>query len=225
MEMPERPQIIYALVVRHGEQLVLVDYADTLGNFQDITVTQILPKLNLSLDFKSYVWDQYAFHYMTHKELGVVYLCMADATMGRRKPFTFLNAVKDSFSQRYSHGDVMSSASYGMHSEFRPELQQLVAHHNAPDRVDRLRGNLRDLNDSLAESIDKVLLRGQNIELLVERSQHLSDASTSFVRQAHVLRRNMRWKNIRMIVVLVCLAVLVVAIVVFSSCGISFKRC
>lgn len=51
----------------------------------------------------------------------------------------------------------------------------------------------------MVESIDKVLERGERIELLVEKASLLTENTVTFRRQARTLQRALWWKNVKLV--------------------------
>ncbi|CAK9056827.1 unnamed protein product [Durusdinium trenchii] len=221
----ERSQIIYALVIR-GQKVVLAEYTALAGNFQQATM-QILQKLESSAEWKSYIYGEYAFHYIVDQTADLWFVCMAEKLLGRRIPFGFLQAVQEAFMQKYSKEQVESAIAYGMQSDFREELQFLLERYNSPDvdRVASMMAKVQHINDHLMESIDKILERQEKIELLVSRSQVLSESASSFRRDAEQLRRLVWWGNVKKMAIIAGLVILVILIIIMSSCGITFSHC
>mmetsp|Transcript_131518 Transcript_131518/g.262437 ORF Transcript_131518/g.262437 Transcript_131518/m.262437 type:complete len:226 (-) Transcript_131518:61-738(-) len=225
MEMRERPQIIYVLVIR-GPRVVLAEYTALAGNFQQATV-QILQKLEHTTEWKSYIYGEYAFHYIVDDASGLWFVCMAERTMGRRIPFAFLGAVQEECLKRFRLEEVQSAIAYGMQHEFRPALQHLMERYNAPDadRISAMMEKVQHINDNLMESIDKILERQEKIELLVSRTETLAQSSGSFVREAGRLRQVLWWQNARTVVILCAIVAVAVLIIAMASCGITFEHC
>ncbi|CAJ1365740.1 unnamed protein product, partial [Effrenium voratum] len=196
--MERERQIIYALVIR-GQKVVLAEYTALAGNFQQATI-QILQKLESSPEWKSYIYGEYAFHYIVDQVSGLWFVCMADRQLGRRVPFSFLNAVQEAFAQSYSNEQVESAIAYGMQTDFREELQGLMERFNAPDhdRVASLTAKVQHINDHLMESIDKILERQEKIELLVNRTQMLAENASQWRRETEHLRRAVWWRNCKL---------------------------
>merc|ERR1712194_251462 len=154
------------------------------------------------------------------------FVCMAERTMGRRIPFAFLTQVQEAFQGRYTEQQVQSAIAYGMKNEFKNTLQELMEKNNSPDadRVASMMVKVQNINDNLMESIDKILERQEKIELLVNRSQALSQSSSSFRRVAVNLRRVVWWRNFRTMAMLIALGVVAILIILFASCGLDFKH-
>eukprot|EP00443_Scrippsiella_acuminata_P121048 CAMPEP_0115667584 /NCGR_PEP_ID=MMETSP0272-20121206/50019_1 /TAXON_ID=71861 /ORGANISM="Scrippsiella trochoidea, Strain CCMP3099" /LENGTH=202 /DNA_ID=CAMNT_0003106143 /DNA_START=15 /DNA_END=618 /DNA_ORIENTATION=+ len=167
-----RPQIIYALVTR-GPTLVLAEHAVAEGTFQQATM-QILPRIEVTSEWKSYIYGDYAFHCLMEVSTGVWFVCMADRDMGRRLPFAMLSSLQESFNQWYAAPQIASASNLGMQLEFYGEIQACIEKYNAPDadRVASLSAKVRQVNDTLMDNIDKILERQDKIDVLVEPQPH-----------------------------------------------------
>lgn len=84
----------------------------------------------------------------------------------------------------------------------RPRLQELLDHCNAHpeelDRVARARAQLADVKGVMLQSIEKVLERGDRIELLVEKTDALRFQADDFHRQGRQLRRDLWLRDARL---------------------------
>lgn len=69
----------------------------------------------------------------------------------------------------------------------------------------------------------QVLDRGERIELLVDKTDHLQSESFAFNREARVLRRRLWWKNVRLLAAAGALVLLVVYIIVAFACSPTFR--
>merc|ERR1719199_913476 len=150
---------------------------------------------------------------------------MADRAMERRLPFGFMAAVQEQFRQRYDKDTVAAASAGGMNREFRDTIREMMNRYNAPDadRVASMSEKVRNINDNLVESIDKLLDRQEKIDLLVNRSELLNHSSESFHRESARLHRTVRWRNLRTHIILVIVAIIGIIIVVWASCGIKFE--
>mmetsp|Transcript_24514 Transcript_24514/g.76263 ORF Transcript_24514/g.76263 Transcript_24514/m.76263 type:complete len:226 (-) Transcript_24514:155-832(-) len=214
LSVTERPQIIYALVVR-GQNSVLAEYTALAGNFQQATML-IMRKLEFTEDCRSYLYGEYAFHYIVHEATGLWFVCMAERTMGRRLPFAFLGELQELFEGRFTAEEVQSAIAYGMQGACRDDMKALIEKYNSPgaDRVTALMEKVQHINDNVMESIDKILERQERIELLVSRSSDLAQSSGSFRREAQGLRRRGWLRDVRCLAALVLVLILAMAIIV-----------
>merc|ERR1711933_681029 len=135
----------------------------------------------------------------------------------------FLGDVQEAFKARYTQDECQSAIAYGMQQAFSPEIESLMDKYNSPtaDRVTQAQEKLKHINDTLMESIDKLLERNERIELLVNRGESLSTSTSSFRREAVQLRRDVWWRNFKSWLVMGTAALIVILLLVFSTCGLT----
>ena len=93
--------------------------------------------------------------------------------------------------------------------------------------------DLTDVNDRLEavrtvmhDSIEKVVERGERIELLVDRADKLERNATAFSKNSNALRRRFRWQNIRCYIIVAGASLTALALLAISSCGgVSLPEC
>ena len=215
--------LVYSLVAR--ETCVLAEFTATSGNFTTVT-RRILERLPSTTESQmSYLYDGFLFHYIVHG--GLVFLCMADEGFGRHVPFAFLNAVVGLWRSRYG-GAGASALAYGMNDEFSAVLQQQMDYHSsrsAADQINRVQGEIEEVRHVMVENIERVLERGEKIELLVDKTESLNHQAFRFHKSSRSLRNTLWWQNVKL--VLYGLALLAVAGLVLSMfiCGIDYSKC
>jgi hypothetical protein len=109
---------------------------------------------------------RYVFHYMVTN--GLTYLCMSDTEFSRPLAFQFLNDIKDRFHATY--GDRAKTAiAFAFNADFARVLQAQTEKYNSQGdpKIAKIRQQLDDVKDVMMDNIDRVLLRGEKIELLV----------------------------------------------------------
>jgi len=209
--------IIYALVTR--STAVLAEYTTTglTGNFS--TVTRVLLKKIPEEDGKlSYIYDKYIFHYVVCD--GLTYLCMTDRDFSRNNAFQFLQDVKDRFLATY--GDRAKTAiAFAFNADFQRVLQQLMDKFNSEknDKIARVREDLDAVKDVMIKNIDKVLERGEKIELLVDKTEILDQHAFKFKKQSRSLKRELCWKNAKLVLLILLILAVVIYIILAASCG------
>lgn len=158
---------------------------------------------------------------------GLTFLCMAEESAGRRVPFAFLEDIKGSFMSSY--GDSWQQATaYAMNDAFSQVLQQRMQYFSADpsaDVLNRVRGEITQVKDIMIENIEKVLDRGEKLDLLVDKTELLQGEAFAFRREAKRARRVMWWKNVRMWFIMGGIIAAVVFLIVLSACGWNFKHC
>ncbi|KAG7581941.1 Longin-like domain superfamily [Arabidopsis suecica] len=194
--------IIFALVARGT--VVLSEFSATSTNASSIA-KHILEKLpgNDSDSHMSYSQDRYIFH--VKRTDGLTVLCMADETAGRNIPFAFLDDI---------HQRVVS--------------QQMEYYSNDPnaDRMSRIKGEMTQVRNVMIENIDKVLDRGERLELLVDKTENMQGNTFRFRKQARRYRTIMWWRNVKLTIALILVLALVVYIAMAFVChGPSLPSC
>ncbi|XP_075508219.1 vesicle-associated membrane protein 711-like isoform X1 [Primulina tabacum] len=208
--------ILYALVARGSVVLAEFSSASTTANS---IARQILEKIPGNNDTNvSYSQDRYIFH--VKRTDGLTVLCMADDTAGRRIPFEFLEDIHQKFVRTYGRA-VLSAQAYAMNDEFSRVLgQQMDFFSNDPnaDRINRLRGEMSQVRNVMIENIDKVLDRGDRLELLVDKTATMQGNTLRFRKQTRRFRRNIWWRNVWLTVALVILLLVIMYVVMGFVC-------
>ncbi|KAL6326989.1 hypothetical protein AAG906_012673 [Vitis piasezkii] len=116
-----------------------------------------------------------------------VFLVVADESAGRGAPFVFLERVKDDFKQRYG-GSIRNdddddlfedrfSIAYNLDREFGPKLkehmQYCMNHPEEISKLSKLKAQITEVKGIMMDNIEKVLDRGERIELLVDKTENL----------------------------------------------------
>lgn len=206
--------------------MVLAHYTGLAGNFEQATM-QMLLKFPRSTEPKSYLHGEYAFHYTVQDSADLWYVCLADKAMSRKTAFGFLKSLQEAFTQKYTAEQVEVAIAEGMQKEFREDLKQFMETYNSGrlDRVARAMEQVKDINESLVDSLQKVMERQERIDLLVNRSEALSGQSHTFRRQTQQLQRRIRWENWRRMIICGLVTLLFVIVILMMNCGISFQSC
>ncbi|KAJ1560713.1 hypothetical protein HK096_007520, partial [Nowakowskiella sp. JEL0078] len=191
--------LIYGLVSRGT--VILAEHATTTGNFTTIT-SHILDKIPEDHDSKmTYVYDRYLFHYIQID--GIIFMCLSDDGFGRRIPFVFLEDLSKRFASLYGNRGLTSIA-YGL-NEFSRTIASQIEYFNTSPEADKIRlvqGEITSVKDVMVQNIEKVLERGERIDILVDKTDTLNQASFAFKKRSTALRRAMWWKNTKLLAIL-----------------------
>lgn len=206
--------------------MILAEFSVTPTNASSIS-RQILDKIPGNDDSHvSYSQDRYIFH--VKRTDGLTVLCMADDTAGRRIPFAFLEDIHQRFVRTYGRA-VHSANPYGMNDEFSRVLsQQMEYYSNDPnaDRINRLKGEMSQVRNVMIENIDKVLERGDRLELLVDKTTNMQGNTMRFRKQARRFRNTAWWKNVKLIIMLIVLLLVIAYLVLAFVChGVTLPTC
>ncbi|KAK0524735.1 hypothetical protein OC835_003843 [Tilletia horrida] len=182
--------IVLALVSAGTQVLVESHIDEEHARFLNAAETILgrIPEGNTKMTFS---FESWLFHYIA--EDGFVYLALAESDSGRRIPFTFLLELQRTFLETFPD---LSAPSYPQTASFQPSLRALLDRFNDPskDAVSNARSELAETKNIMSQNIEAVLNRGERIELLMDRTDHLHSESLAFRKRAVGLRRQMWWK-------------------------------
>jgi hypothetical protein len=67
------------------------------------------------------------------------------------------------------------------------------------DDLTRAQSELAQVKDIMVQNVEQILSRGERIELLVDKTDNMASQATAFRRGARTVRRQMWWKNKRVL--------------------------
>lgn len=205
---------------------MLAEFSGTATNASAIA-RQLLEKAPGNDDMNvSYSQDRFIFH--VKRTDGLTVLCMADENAGRRIPFAFLEDIHQRFVRTYGRA-VLSAQAYAMNDEFSRVMSQQMEYYSSDpnaDRINRLKGEMSQVRNVMIENIDKVLERGDRLELLVDKTENLQGNTFRFRKQTRRFRSTVWWKNVKLTVMLIVLLLVIVYIVMAFVChGLLLPSC
>ncbi|EDO43738.1 predicted protein [Nematostella vectensis] len=211
--------LYYSLIARGGT--ILVDYAETTGNFQQVTYT-ILEKIPGNDTKCTYVSGSYQFHVIV--EDGLVYLCMADKEFGKKDPYAFLEEIKRRFSNSSLKARARTAQSFEFKRDFAQVLATQMALYSDPgraggDAINKVQREVDEVKDVMTKNIEKVLERGERIDILMDKAETLDNSAQTFQRHSSRLRKKMWWQNTRMCIILIFVLLIIIAIIVLIALG------
>ncbi|EAZ07996.1 hypothetical protein OsI_30258 [Oryza sativa Indica Group] len=211
-----KQSLIYSFVAKGS--VVLAEHTAFSGNFSTIAV-QCLQKLPPNTSKSTYSCDGHTFNFLVDR--GFVFLVVADEAVGRSVPFVFLDRVKEDFMQRYGSSideegqhpladdaddddfllEDRFSIAYNLDREFGPRLKDhmlyCINHPEEISKLSKVKAHLTEVKGIMMDNIEKILERGEKIELLVGKTETLQSQADSFHRHGRELRRKMWLQNLR----------------------------
>mmetsp|Transcript_18653 Transcript_18653/g.31347 ORF Transcript_18653/g.31347 Transcript_18653/m.31347 type:complete len:220 (+) Transcript_18653:55-714(+) len=207
------PNIIYSFVAQKNH--VLVDYTTFSGNFSTVAI-QCLQKCSETNSRFTYTCDHHNFNFVV--EDGYTFLCVAEEALGRQIPFAFLQRLKEDFLG--ANGKTAAGVASNRQLTYGPRLKELVdaASKNPEElcKVLQVKQQMEEVKNIMMDNIEKVLDRGDRIELLVDKTEELRFQADTFYRSGRDLRRKMWWNNIKM-KILIAFIIFAIALVIFCS--------
>ncbi|KAJ8426615.1 hypothetical protein Cgig2_011834 [Carnegiea gigantea] len=197
--------LIYSFVARGT--VILAEYTEFTGNFTSIA-SQCLQKLPATNNKFTYNCDAYCV--------------VAVESVGRQIPMAFLERVKDDFNKRYGGGKAATAAAKSLNREFGPKLkehmQYCVDHPDEMNKLAKVQAQISEVKGVMMENIEKVLDRGEKIELLVDKTENLRSQAQDFRQQGTKMRRKMWLQNMKIKLIVLGIIIALILIIVLSVC-------
>lgn len=150
---------------------------------------------------------------------------IAQSELGRRIPFGFLVTIKNAFLAQFPppETDFAALPAYGC-AAFNARLKQLMVAQGTTeagqqDALRNVQSEIAGVREIMTENIERVLERGERIDLLVDKTDRLGGLAGDFRVRSRGLRRQMWWKNVRLMALLVAVVLILVYLFVGFGCG------
>eukprot|EP01134_Creolimax_fragrantissima_P000884 CFRG0884T1 len=208
--------ILYACVAR--DAVVLAEHNEARGNIDQVSAL-VLEKIPVTDTKMSYQYDRFMFHYISLG--GIQYLCMSEKDFPRDIAFSFLVEIKTQFLG--DHGDDIDGAeAYQFNRKFAPKIQQQMEYFSSDpnaDRLRRVRNEVDDVRKVMVQNIEKVIQRGEQIDILVDQTDTLNQHAFQFKKKSTALKRKMWWKNTKMLILLGLVLLIMFYFFLSMACG------
>ncbi|KAL1567529.1 vesicle-associated membrane protein 721-like protein [Salvia divinorum] len=213
MGQNNRATLIYAMVARGTPPVVLAEYSAFSGNFNSIAY-QCLQKLPSSNNKFTYNCDDHTFNYLIHNGFK--------ETAGRQIPMAFLEHIKDDFSKNYGGEDAATVPANSLDKEngrkLKEHMQYCIEHPEEISNLAKVKAQVSEVKGVMLENIEKVLDRGEKIELLVEKTENLHQQAKDFNSAGTRLHRRMWMQKSKMKLVVLAIVIALILIIVLSIC-------
>jgi len=206
--------VVYNVILKNGQEVAQHSAQDS----QQIEKVVRICKSKISADAKdgkmSLAYGNYLFHYVKKDDL--VFGCLATEETPRRICFGLLEDMEASY-------QVADSSS--LSGKLR-ERMDFFNNDKKADKIRNVRGEIDEVREIMSENIDRVMERGERIEILVDKTDNLNQSSLSFRQRSTELRRQMWWKNTKLVVILAAMSILGLYFLIGIACGLpGWSRC
>ncbi|KAH9805282.1 Vesicle-associated membrane protein 711 [Citrus sinensis] len=116
---------------------------------------------------------------------------------------------------------IHSAAAYAMNDEFSRILSKQMDHYsNDPnaDRLNRLKGEMSHVRSVMIDNIEKIVERGDRLNLLVDKTATLHRNTIRFKRQARKYKSSVCWGNCKLASGLVCVILIIIYVTLAFYC-------
>ena len=198
------------------------------GNFPTVTRV-LLEKIPQQDEKMTLVHDDYVFHYIV--ENGICYMCMSDEKNKHRIPFAFLEDIQARFLAQFGSEQAQQAIAFAMNEDFKGTIGERMEYFNSDeadrsiDNIGNVKSQIDEVKNVMVQNIERVLERGEKIELLVDRSNELTQQAFRFESNSRSLRRHMYWRQIRCRAMIAAGVLFVIYFASISICGFKYQQC
>lgn len=140
--------------------------------------------------------------------------------------------IKNRFFEQFplDSTDFGSLPNYGAGS-FNSTLKKLMVEYGTTssgkaDAISNVQNEIENVRGIMTENIERVLERGERIDLLVDKTDRLGGSAHEFRMRSRGLRRRMWWKNIKLMALLVVVVIFLIYLFVGMGCGLpGWSKC
>ncbi|GAB2210969.1 hypothetical protein Droror1_Dr00016259 [Drosera rotundifolia] len=209
--------LIYSFVARGT--VILAEYTEFTGNFTSIA-SQCHQKLPASNNKFTYNCDGHTFNYLV--ENGFTFCVVVIESAGRQIPIAFLERVKDDFHKRYGGGKASNAGAMSLNKEYGSKLKEhmkfCVDHPEEINKLAKVKAQVSEVKGVMMENIEKVLDRGEKIELLVDKTENLHSQAQNFRKQGTKMKRKMWIENMKFKLIAFGIIISLILVTLLSVC-------
>jgi len=232
--------LLYACIAHNTT--ILSEHSASASSQTSSLASLVLPKITHETPQKlTYTHNANFIHYIasapseySHEGSagGLTYLVVADSSLGRRIPFGFLIEIKNRFLERFpvEGTDFSSMQSYGAGS-FNSEMKKLMVDYGTTksgkqDAIQNAQGEIDNVRGIMSQNIESLLERGEHINLLVDKTDRLGGSAHDFRVRSRGLRRQMWWKNVKLMALLIVVVIFLLYLFIGFGCGLpGWSKC
>jgi len=219
-------RILYCVISR--QNTVLAKYASCVGNFSEIS-DLVISKIPPGDGKMTYSHDNYLYHYIS--EHNIIYLCITEKGFSITDAFQFLTKIQHKFNKKFELR-AQTATAYSLNTEFSLVIcDEMKKFNNSPeqtnpDKISTLRNEVDQVKDIMVKNIDELVERGEKLDLLVDKTDHLSASAVTFKTASRNVQRQMWWKSMKLTIGVGVSVVVFLYIIVSLSCGgLAWPKC
>lgn len=200
--------------------LILVSHQTETENYTPLVYSVLRSLDNRGTVKLSFPADSFQVHVLMENEIA--YMCVTYKTNKYYIPFKFLETMKQKFNDIPDIAKKVSIANqdeFDMH--FSPVMASLLYEFNVEgDKITKLQAQVEDVKQVMLENINKVIERGERMDVLLSKTEDLEAHGNTFRQQTQEVKYRMKCKNIKMWLLIGALLTTVLTIAILLACGV-----
>ena len=193
---------------------ILVQYATSGGN-PDILINEIILSLKKGETKATREKGQQRF-FILHDEVGLNFILIGQLNSKFDDSFRILTEIQRKFLLQFSRNWI-NCPPFGYQQEFSHQLKSFIEN-SSNSKILEIKNNLQEIQNSMTDSLEKTLLRGENINKLEDSTLKLSDNSNEYLRTSENLRRKLFFEKYKFLIIIL-LIILIIYFLLVIFCG------
>ena len=141
------------------------------------------------------IFCSYKFFYDDENDL--TFLCMGEK-LDTEVAFSYLGDLKKKFLTKYDNNTIKNSFSYQL-KDFSEDIKKLAISYetNPTSKIGMLKEKLTQTSEILHDNVEKLLQRGEKLNIIAQKSSRLKESSDDFVKNIQEIKRRQRYRKYR----------------------------
>ncbi|XP_033127343.1 vesicle-associated membrane protein 714-like [Anneissia japonica] len=209
--------ILYCCVARGHDILVEAYTSDSSeGNFSQVA-SSALRNLSTNTDYKTIYKAAEQYLFLVYVRNGVTYLCVIDRDFNKGTANEYLlDVIEKTEGYTRDQPDGRSDFTEQQKNEITKEMRKQKI-----TKLDKVQGEVDELKDILVQNLEKILSRGDKLDVLMDKAEQLEIHAHAFQKTAKKTEgrfkdRNRRYKILLGVVIAVIIIIVIVVPIALS---------
>ena len=190
------------------------------GNFDVVSASVAAKAIGSQSGHCAYVYDEhYTFH--VYVADGVVVVALTEGNFDRKVAASVNRDVVRAAKQTYPNLlTTMPAVPHCLDTDFGSTVERIVAsYHGHNARTIGLQSDIDEITALMSTNIEAIMARGDELAVLVDKSDGLSEKSIRFKKASRLLQYKLAWKDAQMIGLAAAAGGLFIYAITALTCG------
>ncbi|TQD89930.1 hypothetical protein C1H46_024485 [Malus baccata] len=154
--------------------------------------------------------------------MRIAYCVVAKDSVGKQISIAFLERVRADFKKRYGGGKADTAIAKSLNKEFGPIMKEhmkyIIDHAEEIEKLLKVKAQVSEVKSIMLENIDKAIDRGENLTVLVDKTEDLRSQAQDYKNKGTQMRRKMWYQNMKIKLVVFGILLLLILVIWLSIC-------
>ena len=200
--------IIYGIIAKDSKPLC--EYSEYVGSISSVCIKAIaMCKEQQGV----LTYEGYNMYYENH--FNLIFLLMCEKGYPEEAVFKCIENIVNEFQKTFPSSSAYDNGpQYCLNKQFQQKLRMYMEKYNDPknqrNKVDILKDQVLSMHRQVLDTADIVNERGEQINLIVSKSEQLSRDSYTFKKTAEKVKNIERWRKIKLYGTIILIFVIII---------------